>query len=106
MRTMCAYQDMFGELDARIAALGGSPTARPPPPVLPPPPPPPSPVIGLKYAAMPYSAKMEETKCVICLEDFKETENVHMLECHHIFHPDCIAKWEVTKTECPICKHK
>ena len=41
----------------------------------------------------------------ICLEFFKAGEEIAMLGCHHIFHPNCILKWSVNKAECPVCKY-
>lgn len=45
--------------------------------------------------------------CSICLEDFKEGDNVITLQCKHIFHENCLTNWFIKKNtnkiECPIC---
>ena len=43
-------------------------------------------------------------KCVICLEDFAINDKIINLECSHLFHNDCILKWFVYKSKCPLCK--
>ncbi|KAF9590952.1 hypothetical protein IFM89_000497 [Coptis chinensis] len=49
--------------------------------------------------------KQEEGNCVICLEDYKNREEVgKLLNCGHDFHVGCIKKWLPMKNSCPICK--
>lgn len=43
-------------------------------------------------------------ECVICMEDFKEVDQVKFLTCCHSYHPECIDKWLETHMFCPICK--
>lgn len=47
-----------------------------------------------------------EDCCSICLEDFKQEENVICLPCNrqHIFHSDCIVPWVRQNNNCPLCK--
>ena len=45
-------------------------------------------------------------KCMICLEDFKNFEELRRLECLHIYHKDCIDKWLKKNNCCPIDKYK
>lgn len=40
--------------------------------------------------------------CTICLED--EKEDLIKLNCNHIYHKDCIAKWISSNNSCPICR--
>mmetsp|Transcript_44851 Transcript_44851/g.72033 ORF Transcript_44851/g.72033 Transcript_44851/m.72033 type:complete len:425 (+) Transcript_44851:165-1439(+) len=42
--------------------------------------------------------------CVICLEDFKNGENIKVLPCKHGFHTQCIMPWFERSGDCPICK--
>jgi hypothetical protein len=42
--------------------------------------------------------------CSICLEKFKEDEQVKELSCKHLFHPACINKWLKEKESCPTCR--
>ena len=46
----------------------------------------------------------ENKKCVICIEDFKDNDNVIFLPCFHVFHPKCITSWLRKKDDCPLCK--
>lgn len=45
-------------------------------------------------------------RCAICLEDYKEGEELRFLPCtelHH-FHVDCVDQWLERKKCCPLCK--
>jgi len=44
------------------------------------------------------------TYSVICLEIFKADSVVRCLQCHHVFHAECIDKWLLKNhTTCPLC---
>lgn len=44
--------------------------------------------------------------CPICLAEFAEGENMRILpNCNHGFHVECIDKWFVTHSSCPMCRH-
>lgn len=47
----------------------------------------------------------EPTRCVICLEDLRATEQPlrQMTKCKHMFHADCIEHWLSKKKTCVIC---
>ena len=47
-----------------------------------------------------------EITCIICMEDFKNDEDVIYLPCQHLFHKDCIYEWFKINDFCPICKLK
>ncbi|XP_044487187.1 probable E3 ubiquitin-protein ligase ZFP1 [Mangifera indica] len=47
----------------------------------------------------------EEGTCVICLEEYKDLDDVGTLKtCGHDYHVSCIKKWLSMKNICPICK--
>ncbi|CBI32710.3 hypothetical protein AAG906_014514 [Vitis piasezkii] len=47
----------------------------------------------------------EEGACVICLDEYKNMDDVGTLSaCRHDYHVDCIKKWLLMKNSCPICK--
>jgi hypothetical protein len=50
------------------------------------------------------SEKHRNTKCFICMEDYKEKEIVLELHCGHVHHPKCIKKAIQYHAICPICK--
>ncbi|XP_046841239.1 E3 ubiquitin-protein ligase ZNRF3-like [Xenia sp. Carnegie-2017] len=41
--------------------------------------------------------------CVICLEEFKEGEDVRVVSCGHEFHLKCVDPWLLTNYTCPLC---
>ena len=48
-----------------------------------------------------------QTECCICLEEFKENDDLITAEgCNHIYHMNCMAKWRVMKNTCPKCRTK
>ncbi|GMI80021.1 hypothetical protein like AT2G37150 [Hibiscus trionum] len=47
----------------------------------------------------------DESSCVICLEEYKDMDEVGELKtCRHDYHVSCIKKWLSMKNTCPICK--
>ncbi|OMO73531.1 Zinc finger, RING-type [Corchorus olitorius] len=47
----------------------------------------------------------DESNCVICLEEYKDRDEVGSLKsCGHDYHVPCIKKWLSMKNTCPICK--
>ncbi|GLJ39276.1 hypothetical protein SUGI_0801540 [Cryptomeria japonica] len=46
-----------------------------------------------------------DIECVICLREFVEGERVRVLpNCAHCFHVECIDRWFVSHSLCPICR--
>lgn len=43
--------------------------------------------------------------CNICLEDFTNDESLLELNCHHIYHKECIEIWLTTNKCCPQCRN-
>ncbi|CAD8062959.1 unnamed protein product [Paramecium primaurelia] len=48
----------------------------------------------------------QEKTCYICQEDFRNGEQIAMMNCNHGFHEDCIAKWLRMNNSCPVCRCK
>lgn len=46
----------------------------------------------------------EQMRCVVCLDDFGDGDDLKTLPCLHIFHQKCIEQWLRTDNSCPICK--
>ncbi|KAF9110731.1 hypothetical protein BGX27_005963 [Mortierella sp. AM989] len=45
------------------------------------------------------------TKCLVCMSDYEEGENMRALKCKHGFHLECIDKWLTTgSNKCPVCR--
>ena len=48
----------------------------------------------------------KETKCAICLEEFKGPDIIKAFyKCEHIFHKKCLLDWLKNKNKCPLCNH-
>ena len=46
--------------------------------------------------------KYEE--CSICTEKYEDDETVSVLDCGHVYHPNCIKEWGHYNPSCPVCK--
>lgn len=46
----------------------------------------------------------EQTKCLICLEQFADGDDVKTLPCLHFYHQRCVDQWLRTDNSCPVCK--
>lgn len=45
--------------------------------------------------------------CTICFEDFKDSDDVRVLKCRHLYHPECIDRWLIGHSKsCPCCRNK
>ena len=42
--------------------------------------------------------------CPICLDNL-EKGGVYGTECGHVFHAQCLTKWKVHHSTCPMCRH-
>mmetsp|Transcript_2257 Transcript_2257/g.4140 ORF Transcript_2257/g.4140 Transcript_2257/m.4140 type:complete len:517 (+) Transcript_2257:152-1702(+) len=48
--------------------------------------------------------KDDDTKCSICITDYKRGERIVRLPCGHDFHGACVAPWVDAKHRCPLCR--
>jgi len=46
----------------------------------------------------------EDDSCAVCLENYKDGENIRILPCKHLFHKSCIDPWLLNHRTCPMCK--
>jgi len=54
------------------------------------------------------SGRVSATLCAICLDDFREGEELKRLPCspiEHLFHCGCIDQWLACSKKCPLCAH-
>lgn len=52
-----------------------------------------------------YSQSSGIDACAICLEDYKNGQELRVLPCQHEFHRNCVDPWLVTNRTCPLCLH-
>lgn len=46
-------------------------------------------------------------RCLICLDDYEEDDNIRLMSCRHGFHKACVDRWlETGKNSCPACRSK
>ena len=45
----------------------------------------------------------DKVSCRICMEEYKHNEELKTLKCFHMFHAECIDRWLLRKTSCPLC---
>ena len=46
-----------------------------------------------------------DNKCLICIDDFIEEDNIVKTKCCHLFHYDCLKKWLCYESnKCPVCR--
>ncbi|XP_019452608.1 PREDICTED: E3 ubiquitin ligase BIG BROTHER-related-like isoform X2 [Lupinus angustifolius] len=41
--------------------------------------------------------------CVICRVDYEDGESLTVLNCKHLYHPECINNWLKINKVCPVC---
>lgn len=46
----------------------------------------------------------EEERCLICLEEYEDEEEIKQLDCEHRFHPECLELWFRDQATCPCCR--
>jgi hypothetical protein len=50
----------------------------------------------------PETGTEEEEQCAVCRMEFEAGEDVRLLPCSHMYHPDCIGQWlHISKV--PLC---
>ena len=45
-----------------------------------------------------------QNECVICLQNFEDSNEVYKLSCGHIYHKSCLDTWFTRQNSCPMCK--
>lgn len=46
----------------------------------------------------------EDVNCSICQERGDESLSWRVLHCRHMYHRECVDRWFVSHTQCPICR--
>lgn len=58
---------------------------------------------SIKYDEL-ENKEQYENFCSICTENYKNLDEISLLECNHLYHKDCIKEWSMYKNTCPICR--
>lgn len=67
----------------------------------------PSPAVVCVLPSMSSTKSLyQDFRCVVCMEDFEQTDEVRLLPCTHYFHLTCAAGWLQDHNSCPTCKKK
>ena len=61
---------------------------------------------NFEYQLFKYDETMRQNECIVCLNEFKQNEEITILKCSnfHIFHEICITNWIKMSDYCPICR--
>ncbi|XP_064653338.1 E3 ubiquitin-protein ligase ZNRF3-like [Lineus longissimus] len=65
--------------------------------------------VGQKYRRSPsqcssvYSTESSFETCAICLEEYRDAQELRVLPCSHEFHRNCVDPWLITNRTCPLC---
>jgi hypothetical protein len=47
----------------------------------------------------------ESKECNVCIESYREGDQLVKLPCHHCFHEECIKHWLCNENvKCPVCR--
>ncbi|VDK47317.1 unnamed protein product [Anisakis simplex] len=61
------------------------------------------PVFG-SLTSVAHSCASQE-RCSICLDEYKEGQELRVLFCGHEFHPKCVDPWLLSNRRCPLCQY-
>lgn len=46
-------------------------------------------------------------RCLVCLDDYEDTQDVRLMSCKHAFHKQCVDRWmQIGRNNCPACRTK
>jgi len=62
-------------------------------------------IAGLPITKCSEKIAKDGEQCPICMEKYQVGEDIKILPCTHLFHPQCIDKWFEGSRKCPVCKH-
>ena len=47
-----------------------------------------------------------DTKCAICMDEYKRDDKITKMHCGHYYHTECINEWLTKSAICPYCKQQ
>jgi len=60
--------------------------------------------IPLEKYLIPLTGIEEPETCSICIDEFKQEQDLRRLPCRHRFHKNCVDEWLKISSTCPNCK--
>ncbi|XP_002730880.1 uncharacterized protein LOC100376149 [Saccoglossus kowalevskii] len=57
------------------------------------------------YSRESWSINSDSYICAICLEQFKDGDELRVVSCSHEFHRHCVDPWLIKNRTCPLCLH-
>jgi len=60
--------------------------------------------IPVEKYLIPLNGVDEPETCSICIDEFKQEQELRKLPCHHKFHLTCVDEWLKISNTCPNCK--
>ncbi|XP_052734050.1 E3 ubiquitin-protein ligase At3g02290 [Vigna angularis] len=58
------------------------------------------------YLLLENLGDQESDICIICQDEYKNKEEIGILQCGHEYHAECLKRWLHEKNVCPMCKSK
>lgn len=62
-------------------------------------------IAPLRCIGFENTEQFELTSCSICLDEFNHRVLHRTLSCNHKFHPDCVDRWLLHSSMCPMCRN-
>ena len=59
----------------------------------------------IRAATRTHTATPVDLNCSICQEGITEPGATRIIECGHLFHPNCISEWFTRSVHCPMCRY-
>jgi len=59
----------------------------------------------IRAATSTHAVVPPDLNCSICQEGITEPGSTRIVDCGHLFHPNCISEWFTRSVHCPMCRY-